>query len=63
MAGGRGVWRRDGWIAAGGGLVALTDPCGTGAAIMGVQVGRVFRCALAQGHNNTRPEWAGGVRI
>lgn len=46
--------------------MALTDSCGTGAAITGIEevrAGRVFRCDWAQGRNNTRPEWAVGVRL
>jgi hypothetical protein len=60
-----GVWRCAGWIAAGavGWVIVLNDSCETGAAITGmkgVRAGRVFRCVWAQGHNNTRPEWAVG---
>ena len=31
-----GVWRCAGWVAAGGGLMVLTDSCETGATIAGV---------------------------
>ena len=32
-----GVWWCAGWIAVGGGVMALNDSCGTGAAIAGVE--------------------------
>ena len=45
------------------GTMVISDSCETGATIArvaGVRAGRVFRCVVAQGRNNTRLEWVVG---